>query len=322
MTECIVHIGLDKTGTTSLQGALSAAAPQLGRHGAIYPKAGRVHNHHMLLSQALGFSFQPLEDSESTNLRQQLLKEISGKALTPIFSSEHFCYNATPRNIEALGSLLSDYDVRIVIVVRNQIDWFISLFSEAIKWGHTADVGTYFDQIRWRLDYPKFIDRWADVFGRDRVSIHDYDRCDDVVAWFFNVYLNIGPKQLPPRNSDRANRSPSQVLLEAFRLANAKVSNRRDRVRFTRFEAAAQAYAVPEGHVWPIPVALRERIAGYEEENQRLVDPYGAENVPLFAYPLQHTLDRYQSRLLSPQSTAKDLAFFERLASDAIREIA
>ena len=53
--ECILHIGLPKTGTTSLQAALSENRESLLRHGVVYPETGLNGNgkHKGLLNAVL-----------------------------------------------------------------------------------------------------------------------------------------------------------------------------------------------------------------------------------------------------------------------------
>lgn len=91
-TRCIVHAGLHKTGTTSVQTVLAARRGELAQAGYSYPVlGGKKHNHN-----ALAHQLATCADDELPELRQQLaavparLSAHGGGAAALVLSAEEF----------------------------------------------------------------------------------------------------------------------------------------------------------------------------------------------------------------------------------------
>lgn len=120
MKKIILHVGLGKTGTTSLQRYLARNAKQLSDHGILYPETGRVDDgHHNLF---------PLGISVTHEILEKLSREVaeSGKS-SVLMSSENAYYSVDSISHlrEALG-----LDLNIVLYIRPQIEAIFSTYLQ------------------------------------------------------------------------------------------------------------------------------------------------------------------------------------------------
>ncbi len=191
----ILHIGFPKTGTTSLQMALSTARPALLRRGVLYPRSAGDVSHRNLAAYAhgldrnlvthalLGIRSQDDLDRFRDRLRADLADEIG--ALPPdvrliLYSVEGLAGLSTHAEIEDLIDLVGagGRAIRVICYVRRQDLCAVSQYTTLLKTGAVRK--------RILLDYPPdstaflFYDRklqlWADVLGRDSITVRLFDR--------------------------------------------------------------------------------------------------------------------------------------------------
>ena len=191
--EAILHIGVEKTGTSSLQAALSRQRQRLLDQGVHFSEAAGPESHwalpvfyadahhvHDMLATCLISSLDE-RDLARESFERQLAHEVEfhvGK--TFIFSSEHchsrFLYQ---EEIIRLKIVLQKYfsSVKVVVYLRRQDRVAVSFRSTYIKGGGVG--GVIFPSDNESLiyyDFEKLTDRWAAVFGSDNVNVRIYDR--------------------------------------------------------------------------------------------------------------------------------------------------
>lgn len=323
MSRVTVHVGLDKTGTTTLQATLSQATETLAEAGYIYPRTGCESQHHIRIAHALGFGVAEGDPAEAARLKEALDRECSASQHI-VLSSEHFTYNyydgsysriwsssggrRTPPAIQALRSFFREHDVTIVIYLRNQIGWVVSLYGEAMKWGNTPAFTSYLERNLWRLHFDRIILPWSAAFGRNNVVVRTVEE-GDVLENFLSSVLRIDPLQTAHRAG--LNVMPSQLGMEAFRLAllDARTNNPH------AFERATTVYqtfvamlpylsTVEKQFAWPLPDALTEELDILEHGNRRLAQRF-TDRQHLFPEPLRHYADTYEKRRrASPANSA------------------
>ena len=184
----LLHIGLPKTGTKTLQLTMSLNRGLLRRHGFVYPTlTGERHLDLPLYaaneSAIVGMRarsgladparFARFVDQVPARLTDALT---ASGVHTAILSSEH-CSSllSTTEEITRLHRLLVPLarQLRVILYLRRQDDLAVSLYSAAVRAGHTGE----FELVEgpaW-FDYLSLLDRWADVFGPDSLDVRVFE---------------------------------------------------------------------------------------------------------------------------------------------------
>lgn len=242
---CILHIGTENTGTTTIQRFLAANRLTLAREGVLYPVAGgregsqwgyaacaaeapwtsdfRVH---------LGIHDPEGAAAYRADLQVAMEREFAAHPAchTLLISSEHFHSRLT--TMEAIGRLKAFLEphVRefaIVLYLRRQDRMAVSRFSTAIKVGHIAKQpfayrGT--GELPYFYDLERVHRNWEAVFGQSalRVRVFQKDRfvAGDLLADFSAVCgLVHSGKSIP----EPANRSLDQAGIDFLREVNRQL---------------------------------------------------------------------------------------------------
>lgn len=183
--KCILHIGTEKTGTTSIQKFLEENRPQLTSHGVYFPVAsGQSHSRHLVTA-----AYSPdreddftrnmgLLSSEDRSRFQNetikcLEKEIRSlhEIHTVVFSSEHFQSRLRSEvELDRLASILERlpfHSIEILVYLRDPVAIANSLFSTAVEFGAIvaqppSPSNEYWSNI---CNHRQTLKRFADVFG-------------------------------------------------------------------------------------------------------------------------------------------------------------
>lgn len=208
----IIHIGTEKTGTTSIQELFHINREFLIHQGYYYLRSPGERNHRALA--AYGMPRQRFDDflinngiddtekrlkfdSEVAENLARELADLPANIHTVITSSEHFHSRCGDRpGIERLASLLRPYfsEFEILVYLRPQIDVAISLYSTALKVGATHDFNASFLR-RWctpknyYYNYAALLNNWATVFGQRAIRPHIFDRREFVDGDLFSDIL-------------------------------------------------------------------------------------------------------------------------------------
>ena len=137
----ILHVGLEKTGTTSLQNILL----QIG-NPRVLQLGGRSN-----FDLALAFSTRPLPTFKDPNLLSnqsdflaQLKKAVLHQQTSLILSSEHLSGRLSKDDIELfLGKITDITNVSVILVTRENKKWIQSKYKEAVKNGYVYSIDRY-----------------------------------------------------------------------------------------------------------------------------------------------------------------------------------
>lgn len=186
----VLHIGTEKTGTTSLQQYLFANRFRLREMGICYPMAAGGKNHTKLPVHALSDdktdSLRMLHHvrtpGDLANFRGQLRRDLAAEceaAETLLLSNEHCSSRLLSTDeVARLKDLLDrlSTDIQVVIYLRRQDDFLMSTYSTAVRCGAVERPSLPDpDEARDRYDYRHLLDRWASVFGERAITVRIYD---------------------------------------------------------------------------------------------------------------------------------------------------
>lgn len=179
MTQFFLHIGTHKTGTTYLQRVLFANRAKLLSSGYLYPESAiqspLLTGHHFLPWALEPNNTNKKNATASHRAWESLLEEVDshpGKKI--ITSSEEFC-SLQPPSIRKIAELLSGFDVRILVYLRRQDHFLLSMFSEQAKKGSYAKPVEVLARQKERFDYYAMLEAWAQVFGQNKLTVRVYE---------------------------------------------------------------------------------------------------------------------------------------------------
>ena len=240
----ILHIGTEKTGTTTIQSFLRDNRKLLAKHGFVVPTTIGQSNHWLLPgifceSDALEDMFRLMRINNAgdrirakASWRDALAAELVAAASSKnaaIISSEHLQSRLrTESELNELANFFRKFanKVNIVLYIRSPLATAVSLYSTAIKNGALMGAipgpdSPYFKVV---VDHARTIRLWSSVFGRNNLIIRLFDRdCllngDIVDDFIFTCSLKIGSFAKPKRE----NESLSALGLELLRRVNARM---------------------------------------------------------------------------------------------------
>ena len=209
----ILHIGTEKTGSTSIQNFLKNNETHLNNLGYFLPKIFGKYNHYLLpfafydsykndsIVKSLGLS----EDNDLFKAKQKdLLKQLETECkknnnYTWIITSELLSSRLTSINeINLLSKFLrSNFNtIKVVLYLRDPVEFYVSFVHEQIKWGHESNSDLFSEEIINKYisltDYKKLINNWISAFSYEELVLRNYNTKSDfdVVADFKNL-INI-----------------------------------------------------------------------------------------------------------------------------------
>lgn len=173
----IVHIGGSKCGSSALQKFLNINHALLADRGFIVPTQNLLPFTRRTGEQI--WYFQNMTDDLVTHgarfrARVREIMNGHGRDRALILSAENL---SNPHGFEALfQGLEQDFDVRIVIYIRRQDDllasawqqWFLKTNPDFWSW--------CFSQVGIRADWQLAIQPWAEIFGKDAMTVRVFER--------------------------------------------------------------------------------------------------------------------------------------------------
>lgn len=288
----IVHIGLDKTGTTSIQEFCRYKSEMLRQAGVHYPHpANPAAISHEAFAKAHGFSWNETatpEDSRDAGAHLAGPLDPAREAL--LLSSEHFGYYVSTATIRRLKGWLdaNGYGrVRVVVYLRNQVDWLLSLYSEAIRWGQTGDLAAFHEIARDRLSHLRLLQEWAAVFGQEAMVVRNFDALEAPLLRDFAAAAGLDEtaRQMAAEYEIMfPNHSLPQVLSEYVRTLSftMEVNERYDfianRLSMVRPRFLTELFA---RRIWALPPDFLAKLPALQAENDLIAATYGVELPPL-----------------------------------------
>lgn len=231
-----IHIGVHKTGTKSIQYALSDNRATLLAHGINSLPGGPNHGPALMsllrddphdTPRNIRRHLDTPEKTASFNssisflIKKALEQNVSGKM---VISGEGLS-GLSAAEIERLKAMLAPYaaSYRIIVYVRDHYEYTNSAFLQRLKSGSTLD------NPRRRLPLPEYrnkLQTYIDAFGRENVDIRLFDRHrfigGDLISDFLAA-IGESPHLAESLNVEQANQSMSHEAAVILSEANAAV---------------------------------------------------------------------------------------------------
>lgn len=243
--KCIVHIGTEKTGTTSIQNFIYDNRTKLREHGVHITDSFGVSNNRYIPAYFcqghddfnLMHGLKSKSDKEVffSNFDLDFKTEIERAGMCKIFliSSEHFHSRLRTRDeISNLRCFLSQYfnEVKIICYFREQSDMLFSQYSTGVKGKETRDFDGFIADISpntYHFNFLDIADNWSGVFGNEncvfRLFHKSFLRQSDIRYDFLDA-IELGDScDGFIFKSEEANLSLSPMQIAAFRAINKAI---------------------------------------------------------------------------------------------------
>lgn len=302
LAQCWLHIGVEKTGTTSIQSFLAANRSALRAQGRLYPRTPGPVGHLGLVAFALDDAridgtrkarrlATPLQIAGfRDDFVRALVKEIAASGTSEIIlSSELLSSRArSPGELARIKLLCAGIarNTKVIVYLRNQVDFLVSRYTTLIQSGGRDEFGVRGIAF---ADYAALLDRWAAAFGRENLIVGRFEPSDfvdeDLLADFA---ATIGLATAKLASVPRYNQSLDAESLTFLRAINRRLPNGfRERTGPLRSAAIKVLQRRRGGTRFVIPRAVANRIeAHFRNSNERVSAEYfDSRHQPLFSPP-------------------------------------
>lgn len=186
MSRLVLHIGLEKTGSTYLQAFLRSNIEYLADQGVSYPDfcRGREHLEFLMAGQPeIGWMHRRFEIRTPEQLEQLRndvragLERMATSHETSIISSERLSVIRDPEAIANYAAMANEFfdQVDVVVYLRRPDHAVGSYYGQSVKVGRSnRDVADFMSTQGRSLDIAAILKRWRRAFGRDNLYAWPY----------------------------------------------------------------------------------------------------------------------------------------------------
>jgi len=239
LPKIILHIGGEKTGTTSIQNYLHTQRDALSKLGVLFPSSPKWN--HVLLplfadpgdaTRDLRSILAPEELSKAEDLiarfPERLRAEIiSSRCSRVILSNEHCSSRLSASSVAKLVEMLKSISVELQIIyyARPQDELLLSGYSTHVKSGSCKSITMPVGVGSHYYDHSVILDKWNSVIDCKQIAAYPYERDSaaqaNVIRHFFNVCDLPEEALTGVELTFRMNRALAGRPLEFLRLLNA-----------------------------------------------------------------------------------------------------
>lgn len=221
MKTLFLHIGLHKTGTTTVQQTFQAASHLFRRQGLDFVPIGRhiggaQHNLAWEIAELPGFD-------AALGTWDDAVAYMEASARPYFLISAEDLSGISPEAIAQIKDKLVGFDVRVIATLRNQVDYLESLYNETGKMFCTEDRPAFIERtlktLGSLLDFNLLYANWAGIFGPGNVRFIVFEALKGDLFGNFCAAAGIASViDMPDYRKSSMNLSTSAVFLEANRL--------------------------------------------------------------------------------------------------------
>lgn len=209
-----IHIGTGKTGTTAIQNYAESNLEPLTRHHNLYYFKSHLYCKNFKNAERLNSEYIVTVNNKLEELKNNIN---SSNVNSFLISSEYFPGEKYDE-IKHIRDLFSNVcDVKIIVYLRRQDDFAWSWFSQIVKGMHihqTLDgVIKQLYNVEYILNYEKFLEPWADVFGTENILINIFPPQENLIINFFkNLDIELCLNNFKPFDFLNASLKAEQIL--------------------------------------------------------------------------------------------------------------
>jgi len=222
----IVHIGIGKTGTSSIQKMLVDSREILEKNLYFYPSIALAKDAHHYLAN---YHSSALDNKIRRHLNEIIRQYHKNNFRVLLLSSEQFCY-CKDSYVKEFSSYFHDWDVKIIFYIRKQGALIRSAFLQKLYEGsdYSHDISTFFRNNKIAFNYLERVRPWDNYFGTESIIARVFDGKKDICQDFMEA---IGLHKIATKKSSYdVNRSilPEFVkLISLIDKLEPSVNNRR-----------------------------------------------------------------------------------------------
>lgn len=305
--KCILHIGTEKTGTTSIQAFLLENRDALLEQGYYVPQSmgprehvGLVHlfakSHKPFSTRTtLGLHTVSKVEAHQKTLNQKVRAEMKAEARTGrtlVISAERFFTVMTDESeLQSLKAFLYEFcrELDIVSYVRPQHEFAISIFSTNLKNG-SCQKKVYQDLTKHKgmarkCDYAGVLSFWEKKFPKAEFKVRKFVRSElvdgDVVADFSHLAgINTQGLAIPKRRNESLSWKAQLFVLKLNEQMINTPQKLRSKNRAQTYKALEKYYS--GNGVFPSQAASRNFFEQFSESNERLRHRFFPNSKTLF----------------------------------------
>ena len=227
--EVVLHAGMSKAGSTSIQNYLEAHRDLLLSQGILFPKSvltrldttdpTRTSGHMELV--------KGLRRQDSAAIDQEIADAGPGLK-TLLLSAEGIFHNTSDEDLELLAAWLGKRSVKLICIVRRQYDWLVSRYYESVTKGffrETRSIDQFVDDYCTSsdLDYFGIIEKLRTRLGAVKTVVMDYksQSRDNALIPNFMKEAGIDMTELPADYPKHNVSESFPEAIEAHRRLNA-----------------------------------------------------------------------------------------------------
>ena len=228
-----VHLGMPKTGTSALQSFLNHNSDVLLNNGVLYPDMGVMQHFPLVRSLAKEVGSPAVfpkggQERSVYEFSNTIKEDVSRSGASAVVLSSEFFFDypgLTPKRgdypieqalphiknvAQRLKEAFSEFDPAIVVWLRRQDDWLMSMYNNVVK-AHSYEKS--FERFRreqvapW---YGSILSQWGDIFGDEAITVLVYQKGGadyDTVTRFIKLigFAAIDDLVKPPSNVREGN---------------------------------------------------------------------------------------------------------------------
>lgn len=205
MKKLLLHTGLPKTGTTTIQQYLSDNREALHKQGLLYPS--QEINHHKMIEEFNTSDRKYLLDSSFTH---DIFRQIKTTTCSAILLSSEDISHKTAFYIAKIRELVLvwelDIEIQLIILIRYQPHWLESAYGQMVKGIKSREHRTFDAFVQHEtetpfLDYFRFLTKCASLEGVKKLIVAPFPPNDqqDLTTYFAGLTgINAASASLKP----------------------------------------------------------------------------------------------------------------------------
>jgi hypothetical protein len=316
--DLVLHLGMGKTGTSSIQFFLRDHREAVAAEGTLYPETPGGGRH-----QKLGLSVKTRQELDRSiewarvkhgdaarfrrKFRKRLLTEIEDSGLTRVLFSDEVLFGSSPAALRRLGNWTSGISRsrRVVVYLRRQDDHMVSRYQEEVKLGEVRRLDAWSRQRMRRLyDYHDRLRTIQELLSPTSLVVRRFERDrfpGGSVLQDFLEAVGLDPALADLPQGEERNTALDADSLEFLRLLNLYRVEHELAVpgRIEQRDLAHRLAHASVGPVLTLPDArLDEFMSRWESPNERVAREFlGEDSGVLFRTPRKSSNTRVEQCL-------------------------